>query len=134
MRIVKKNNRQKKERQGLLIDQLPRDVTQIWYAAAIGSLTDLRAWWEELSTHGPKYGYYANAAKTWLVTKENVRSEALEIFSGTAVNILSWKPLGSQSFVEEFVHETWKAELLQLCQWAGTQLLTHTAGAVDGLS
>ncbi len=109
-----------------LIDQLPRDVTQIWYAddaAAIGSLTDLRAWWEEL---GPKYGYYANAAKTWLVTKENVRSEALEIFSGTAVNITSHgrPPLGSQSFVEEFVHEkveTWKAELLQLCQWAGTQ-------------
>ncbi len=48
-----------------LIDKLPRDVTQIWYAddaSAIGSLTSLRAWWEELSTHGPKYGYYANAS------------------------------------------------------------------------
>ncbi len=73
-----------------LIDKLPRDVTQIWYAddaSAIGSLTSLRAWWEELSTHGPKYGYYANASKTWLVTKENAQSEASEIFSGTALTL-----------------------------------------------
>ena len=93
-----------------LIDQLPRDVTQIWY---VRSLTDLRAWWEELSTHG-----MANAAKTWLVTKENVRSEVLE---GTAV-ISHGTPLGSQSFV--LYMKRWKAELLQLCY------LTHTAGAV----
>ena len=55
-----------------LIDQLPRDVTQIWYAddaCAIGSLANLRAWWEELSTNGQKYGCYANASETWLVTK-----------------------------------------------------------------
>ena len=116
-----------------LIDQLPRDVTQIWYAddaCAIGSLANIRAWWEELSTLGQKYGYYANASKTWLVTKENCASEASDIFSGTAVNITSHgrphlgAPLGSQSYVEAFVQEkveTWKAELLQLCQWACTQ-------------
>ena len=36
-----------------LIDQLPHDVTQIQYAndaSAIGSLTSLRAWWDELTT------------------------------------------------------------------------------------
>ena len=57
-------------------------------------------------------------------------SEASKIFSGTAVNITSHgrpylgSPIGSQSYVEEFVLEKvgeWKDELLQLCQWARTQ-------------
>ena len=116
-----------------LIDQLPRNVTQMWYAddaCAIGSLSNLRAWWEELSTRGQKYGYFVNAPKTWLVAKESVMSEASKIFSGTAVNITSHgrpylgSPLGSQSYVEEFIQEkmeSWKDELLQLCTWASTQ-------------
>ena len=57
-------------------------------------------------------------------------SEASKIFLGTAVNVTSHgrpylgSPIGSQSFVEEFVQEkigVWKDELLQLCQWACTQ-------------
>ena len=57
-------------------------------------------------------------------------SEASKIFSGTAVNITSHgrpylgSPIGSQSYVKEFVLEKvgeWKDELLQLCQWARTQ-------------
>ena len=116
-----------------LIDQLPRNVTQIWYAddaCAIGSVADLHAWWNELTTRGQKYGHHVNAIKTWLVTKESVMSEASNIFSGTAVNITSHgrpylsSPIGSQSYVEEFVLEKvgeWKDELLQLCQWARTQ-------------
>ena len=75
-----------------LIDQLPHNVTQIWYAddaCAIGSVSDLHAWWNELTTQGQKYGYHVNAIKTWLVTKESVMSEVSKIFSGTAVNITS---------------------------------------------
>ena len=116
-----------------LIDQLPRNVTQIWYAddaCAIGSVADLYAWWNELTTRGQKYSYHVNAIKTRLVTKESVMSEASKIFSGTAVNITSHgrpylgSPIGSQSYVKEFVLEKvgeWKDELLQLCQWARTQ-------------
>ena len=46
-----------------LIDQLPCNVTQIWYAddaCAIGSVADLHAWWNELTTRGQKYGYHVN--------------------------------------------------------------------------
>ena len=116
-----------------LFDQLPRNITQMLYADdafAIGSLSNLCAWWGELSTHGQKYGYYVNAPKTWLIAKESVMSEASKILSGTAVNITSHgrpylgPPLGSQSYVEEFIQEKielWKDELLQLCTWASTQ-------------
>ena len=73
---------------------------------------------------------YVNAPKTWLVAKESVMSEASKILSGTAVNITSHgrpylgSPLGSQSYVEEFIQEKielWKDEFLQLCTWACTQ-------------
>ena len=107
-----------------LIDQLPHNITQIWYtddACAIGSVADLHAWWNELTTRGQKYAYRVNAIKTWLVIKESVMSEASKIFSGTAVNITSHgrpylgSPIGSQSYVKEFVLEKvgeWKDELL----------------------
>ncbi len=116
-----------------LINQLPQTVTQVWYAddaCAIGSLTDLHAWWKELSTQGQKYGYHVNATKTWLITKEGVTNEAQAVFSDTAVNVTSHgrpylgSPLGSESFIQEFVQEKvneWKGELHCLCRWASTQ-------------
>ena len=70
------------------IDQLPHNVTQIWYiddGCAIGSVAGLHAWWDELTIRGQKYGYHVNPSKTWLVTKESVMSEASKIFLGTAV-------------------------------------------------
>ena len=57
-----------------LIQQLDdvEDVKQVWYAddaSATGGLASVRSWWDKLSTIGPAFGYYANASKTWLVTK-----------------------------------------------------------------
>ena len=116
-----------------LINQLPHSVTQIWYAddaCAIGSVASLRVWWDELTTRGQKFGYHVNASKTWLVTKDSIMCEASRIFSSTEVNITSHgrpylgSPIGTQSYVEEFVQKkvgVWKDELLQLCQWACTQ-------------
>ena len=46
---------------------------QIWFAddaAAGGSMRSLLNFWNALLEEGPKFGYYANATKTWLVTKE----------------------------------------------------------------
>jgi len=42
----------------------------MWFAddaAAAGSLVDRLLDWWKLSTLGPGYGYYVNAAKSWLV-------------------------------------------------------------------
>ena len=44
-----------------LIDRLPSDVTQVWYAddaAAVGRLDLLRRWWDSLASLGPDFGYF----------------------------------------------------------------------------
>ena len=49
------------------------DMKKVWYAddaSAFGSLAFIRAWWDQLLTEGPAFGYHANPAKTWLLTKE----------------------------------------------------------------
>ena len=79
-----------------LIDQLPQDVTQVWYvddASATGKLTSLCRWWN-ISTHGQKFGFLVNASKTWLVMKETCELQAVEIFSNTSVNILILPTMG----------------------------------------
>ena len=47
---------------------------QVWYAddsAAVGSLEDIRQWWDRLFNHGPLYGYFPNPKKTWLLVNES---------------------------------------------------------------
>ena len=42
-----------------LIESLPNQVHQIWFAHDTGSggtLTDLKVWWDSLLEKGPKYG------------------------------------------------------------------------------
>ena len=93
----------------LLIRKLQGNSKQVWYAddaAAIGKITDLRAWWNGLVAKGPGYGYFANSAKTWLVTKEEHHANATSIFASTGVEISSsGRPylgvaIGSAEFVE----------------------------------
>ena len=77
-----------------LTDQLSsiQDVTQVWYAddtSITGDLPSLRAWWDCICNIGPAFGHYANACKTWLVTKEQHLSKAQELFKDTDVSITS---------------------------------------------
>ena len=39
-------------------------------AAAAGKLIYLREWLEGIAEFGRVYGYFANAAKTWLIVKD----------------------------------------------------------------
>ena len=56
-----------------LIDKLRAgcpDVHQAWYAddaTGASTCTGLRKWWDELTDHGPSFGYYPNDSKTYLV-------------------------------------------------------------------
>ena len=40
-------------------------------ATAGGQITPLREWCKNIQKIGPDYGYYPNAAKTWLIVKEH---------------------------------------------------------------
>ena len=71
-----------------LIQRLTTLVTQVWYAddaAACGKISALRAWWDQVSSLGPSFGYFPNATKAWLVTKSQFNS-ICKMFSDTAVN------------------------------------------------
>ena len=71
-----------------LIKQLPDSVIQVWYAddaSAVGSITNLREWWDNLARLGPGYGYFPNLSKTWLVTKEECHLDAVAAFDGTDI-------------------------------------------------
>jgi len=62
-----------------LLNQLPTDVQQIWYAddtCACGKLGRLHQWWKHLCSVGSTFGYFVNALKTWLFTKENLLPDA----------------------------------------------------------
>ena len=91
-----------------LIKKLDGNYKQVWYAddaAAVGRIVDLRYWWDRLSTSGPGFGYFPNASKTWLVTKEGLHDVVVSIFANTGVNVtLDGRPylgaaIGSQEYV-----------------------------------
>ena len=73
-----------------LIKRLSQEVTQIWYAddaASMGNIHQIQEWWSQLLKLGPGYGYFPNAAKTWLITKDKHLSRAQTMFDGTGIQI-----------------------------------------------
>ena len=122
------------------------DLKQVWYAddaSATGSLTSLRTWWDELASVGPGYGYFANATKTWLITKEGLAERARELFTDTDVNITSngrpylGAPLGTSEFTKQFVQEkvnTWTNDLSLLSDIAKAQPHAAHAAFIHGFA
>ena len=116
-----------------LIHKLQADVTQAWYAddaSAGGKTSDLRVWWDSLVSSGPHFGYNPNPHKTWLVVKPEHLPAAEEHFRGSGVNITTQghrhlgAPLGSKSFVEEFIRDKiryWESEIKHLSDIAKFQ-------------
>ena len=52
-----------------------------------GRLRMLRVWWDSIVENGPLLGYYPRADKSWLVVKEELLTEANEIFANSNVQI-----------------------------------------------
>ena len=73
-----------------LITQLQGIVKQCWYAddsAGGGDILSLRQWWDLLLLLGPRYGYFPNGAKSWLVVKEGGVDTAREVFLDSDIHI-----------------------------------------------
>ena len=117
-----------------LIHQLEDEsVKQVWYAddaTACGKIDRLRNWWDHIIKKGPDYGYHPNAAKTWLVVKEDKLEEAQAAFQGTEVAIttegrkLLGAAIGTDSFVDNYIQlkvSEWTLEVEQLSNIATTQ-------------
>ena len=124
----------------------PSSVRQVWYAddsAAVGKLSNILHWWRALSSHGPAFGYFVNNTKTWLVVKEEVESEAQSLFRDTNIHITSegrpylGSPLGSQAYVESFVHakvDSWRSVILSLAEVALSSPHAALAALTHGIT
>ena len=128
------------------IKRLPETVKQVWYAddtAVVGSVEKVRLWWDQLVKLGPGFGYYPNARKTWLVTKDQHNKKATEAFDSTGVSVTSHgrpylgAPIGTRAFVESFVKNKvnqWISELDSLVTIAKTQPHAAHSAFNHGLS
>ena len=92
-----------------------------------GTIAELKRLWLFIKYHGPKYGYYQQEQKTWLIVKPEFESEAKRIFHDTEVNITTHgrkhlgAAAGSLEFRNEFIDEkiqTWVNELKTLSKIA----------------
>ena len=101
-------------------------ATQAWFAddaSAGDKLVKLRAWWSSLCEHGPRYGYHANASKTWLVVKEQSHAAATALCEETGIKITTeGRPLlgasiGTNQYKDNFISEKvdeWTSEISAL--------------------
>ena len=95
--------------------------------SAAGKLTSLLQWWTTLLEIGPKFGYYPEPKKSWLITKLETHTLAKEVFEASKVKISnSGKSylelvLGTLSFKREYFNQLvtqWISEIEVLSQIA----------------
>ena len=110
-----------------------RELKQLAYADDLGGgskLTLLRDWWSRVVEHGPKFGYFPKASKSWLVVKEEKLQLAEELFRGTEINITTEgrKYLGGYVGTEEGCRkyfkelcDEWCSQLEELSKIARTE-------------
>ena len=122
------------------------DVNQVWYAddaSGAGKVNKLRKWWDLINMEGPRYGYYLNARKTWLVSEEDCFSSAAAAFADTEVKVTSeGRPylgaaLGMAEYTQAFVPDRVQqlaGELEELAVIARTQPHAAYAAFAQGFT
>ena len=92
-----------------------------------GKIKELKRLWLFIKNEGPKYGYFQQEHKTWLIVKPEFVSEANRVFSVTEVNITTYgrkhlvAAVGCFEYREEFMNEkieNWVKELKVLSKIA----------------
>ena len=116
-----------------LIVKTKNEAKQVWFAddaAAMGKIADLHEWWDSLCAIGPSYGYFPNASKSWLITKESFYSSAVAAFGDLDVKITTegrpylGSPVGTPDYIESFMKnkvQEWIDELELLANIGMTQ-------------
>ena len=119
---------------------------QIWYAddaGAGGDLLSLKHWWNTLLAHGPMFGYFPNATKTWLVVKPQFIDQAKELFKDTGVQITMegqkylGAAIGSPQFMESYITSKvtkWVTEIEELCTIAEVEPQLAYSAYMFGIS
>ena len=112
------------KRLGDVIDS--KKCKQSWYAddsSSAGELNEIKKWWDQIITSGPKFGYFPLAKKTILIVKENYKQKAQEIFGASGITITTsgerhmGAVVGSVQHKEDYVSkkvEKWVQDIDQL--------------------
>ena len=66
---------------------------------AVGTVMPLRNWWEMLCRLGPKFGYFPEGSKSWLIVKEKEVQKAQSVFKDTNIKITT------EGFIKGFKHK-----------------------------
>ena len=80
-------------------------------AGGIGSSTDIKRWWDTLSTLGPDFGFFPNDKKWWIDAKPGKKEIVKEVFKMTDIIVTMEgrnhlrAVIGSRENQEEFVSE-----------------------------
>ena len=87
---------------------------QAWYAddsSATGKLSEVKKWWQNLNSLGPKFGYFPKASKSILILKdEDLLEDARHLFAGSDIQITCQGErhlgavVGQESFKYEYVN------------------------------
>ena len=108
-------------------------VKQVAYAddlTGAGKISDLKTWWERISSHGPKLGYHPNASKSILLVKPEGYDHAKKVFEGSEIVVTKegerhlGAVIGTDRFKEQYVAgkvEEWVKEIKVLSEYAKTQ-------------
>ena len=95
--------------------------------AGVGKLIGLKVLWDEICRIGPKYGYFPEPSKSWLIVKPKHLNRARNIFSDSSINITTdgrkhlGAVVGSKLYREDFMSEKvseWAKEIHKLSEIA----------------
>ena len=85
-----------------------------------GKLLSIKNYWSQLTSIGPKYGYFPKASKSYLIVKEDQLPSAVTLFDTLNVNItvegkkLLGAVVGSDNYKREYVDnlvKDWNSQL-----------------------
>ena len=106
------------------------DIKMVAFAddfGVVGELKSLLQWWATLLKVGPKFSYFPEPAKSWLITKPETHAVGKELFKDTKIKITNsgkrflGSVIGTFTFKKQYVDEIvsqWISEIEVLSQIA----------------
>ena len=95
--------------------------------SAAGLISSLKYWWDTQCELGPKFGYFPEPTKSWLIVKSNCSDKAIHIVKDTNIQITTQgkrhldAALGTSQFRDEYIMEKinkWVEDLYVLSEIA----------------
>ena len=76
-----------------------------------GLIDQIRIWWNTLCRLGPKFGYFPEARKSWIIVRENAKERAQTIFDNTTIKVTTddqrhlGAVIGTANFKQNYMKE-----------------------------